>query len=145
MKIPLPVILSAFVVLAVSTTAGEPNLPPTETKEEWTTLEKKGFNDWNIAKFDVWSGAADGGSIVFRFQTDRGIGFSVVVADTHYWTAADKKAKRQVIYVVESGRYYLLVPDSMQEKQLVRILTKAAATQKGKVSGQPRGTSRSAA
>lgn len=37
-----------------------------------------------------------------------------------------------MIYLIESGRFYLLVPESKQETQLLRILTKAVTTQKGK-------------
>jgi len=112
----------------------EPNLPPPEMKlkEEWVKMETKSFNDWKIEKFIGWSGVADGGSMAFEFLTVQGIEFDVLVANSQYWTDADKKAKSQVIYLIESGRFYLLVPESTQEKQLLRILTKAATTQKGK-------------
>ncbi len=101
-------------------------------KEPWTTIEKKGFNDWKIRQFVNWGGVADGGSIAFEFLTEQGIKFEVLVANPGYWTDADKEAKHQVIYLIESGRFYLLPPESKQEKQLLGILTHAMDTQKSK-------------
>lgn len=101
-------------------------------KEPWTTIEKKGFNDWKIWQFVNWGGVADGGSIAFEFLTEQGIKFEVLVANPKYWTDADKEAKHQVIYLIESGRFYLLPPESKQEKQLLGILTHAMDTQKSK-------------
>lgn len=101
-------------------------------KEPWATIEKKGFNDWKIKQFVSWSGVADGGSLAFTFLTDRGVEFEILVANPNYWTDADKKAKCQVIYLIESERYYLLAPASEQEKHLLRILTDAISTLKGK-------------
>lgn len=106
--------------------------PDMKLKEPWTTIEKKGFNDWKIRQFVSWGGGADGGSIAFEFLTEEGIKFEVMVANPAYWTEADKEAKRQVIYLIESGRFYLLAPASKQEKHLLRILTDATDTQKGK-------------
>ena len=134
MKTSLQATLLATSVLAVSVLAKDPNLPPPEMKlkEEWATLEKKNFDDWKIDQFVGWGKAADGGSTGFEFLTDKGIDFDVLVANREYWTDADKKAKRQVIYLIESGRFYLLDPASKQEKHLLQILTDAANTQKGK-------------
>jgi hypothetical protein len=134
MKTQLSVLLLAIFVVSASLPADEPNLPPPDMKlkEPWATIEKKGFNDWKIKQFVGWSGVADGGSMAFEFLTDRGVEFDVLVANPNYWTDADKKAKRQVIYLIESGRFYLLAPASEQEKHLLRILTDAVSTLTGK-------------
>lgn len=130
-KFPLPLIASF--IFAATLLADKPNLPPPnmKLKEPWATIEKKGFNDWKIRQFVNWSGVADGGSIAFEFMTNQGVEFDVLVANPAYWTDAEKKAKHQVIYLIESGRFYLLVPDSEQEKRLLRILKEAATSLKG--------------
>ena len=134
MKAPCSASLLILAFFADSTTAKEPIFPPPEMnlKEEWATLGKKGFNDWRIDQFVGWGGVADGGSMAFQFLTGQGVEFDVLVASTQYWTDADKKAKRQVIYLIESGPFYLLVPASEQERNLLRVLTEAATAQKGK-------------
>jgi hypothetical protein len=120
----------ALFPLVFTVVAKEPNLPPPDTKERWSTLEKKGFHEWAEIKFLEWGGAADGGSLVFRFQTKDGIRFSVVIANRSYWTEKDIAEKRQVIYLIENGRYYLLNPHSEQERKLIEILTSAKSTDK---------------
>lgn len=116
----------ALLVFAVLSAGEEPKLPPPamDLKEEWETLEKKGYAGWQIRDFVLWSGVADGGSMAFEFLTDGGVEFDVLVANPGYWTVEDKKAKRQVIYLIESGRFYLLVPESDQEKKLLQMLGK---------------------
>lgn len=101
-----------------------PNLPPRKMnmKEDWTTIEKKNYSNWELAEFDGWSGVADGGSIGFRFLTTKEIKFDVLVANPSYWTAEDKEKQRQVIYLVESGRFYLLKRGSEHEKLLIGML-----------------------
>jgi hypothetical protein len=134
MKTKFLVLLLAISVFSASLFADKPKLPPPDMKlkEPWTTIEKKGFNDWKIWQFVNWGGVADGGSIAFEFLTEQGIKFEVLVANPKYWTDADKEAKHQVIYLIESGRFYLLPPESKQEKQLLGILTHAMDTQKSK-------------
>lgn len=86
MKPSLPTTLLTLFGFAASALAEEPNLPSPEMKlkEEWTTIEKKSFNDWKIEKFVGWSGVADGGSMAFDFLTDQGIEFDVLVANPEY-------------------------------------------------------------
>lgn len=137
-KFPLPLV--AILVFAVTLHADEPNMPPADLKlkEPWATIEKKGFNDWKIRQFVYWSSAADGGSIGFRFITDQGVEFDVLVANPAYWTDAERERKHQVIYLIESGRFYLLVSGSEQEKHLFRILTEAATSLKGEDRASPK-------
>ncbi len=117
-------ILIASILLGSAAIGNEPKLPPPEMdlKEEWTTLEKKNYSNWKIEEFVRWGSGADGGSIAFDFLTTNGIKFDVLVANPAYWTAEDKEKKRQVIYLIESGRFYLLKSGSEHEKHLLKML-----------------------
>lgn len=48
-----------------------------------------------------------------------------MAANPAYWTDADKKATRQVFYVIRKRRFHRLDPGSTQEKALIRMLEKA--------------------
>ena len=100
----------------------EPFLPPPDVKANWEKLKNKGFDNWQELSFVGWGGAADGGSILFKFRTKDDISFEVLIASRNYWTEEDKAKNRQVIYIIESGLFYLLEPKSAEEQQLLKMI-----------------------
>lgn len=129
--------------LAISSTllmvhAEDGMLPPKELRAEWPELKKLKFSDWGIEKFNGWDIPFDGGSKVFFFESDGGKRFNVMVANPVYWTAQDKKEKRQVFIVTHKNRFYRVEPKSGEEKNLIEKLTDAAGKLSGKGKNDPR-------
>ena len=117
-------------------------LPRPEMVGDWAAIEKS-YQSWKITKFDTWGGVADGGSIAFSFVTDTGVEFDVLVANRSWWSAKDSKDNRQPIYIAIGGgkdgqfKAYRVESKSDEEKQLLRILSEAATSLKGKERAQP--------
>lgn len=123
-------------VLAISVTltmvhAEDETLPPKNLRAEWTGLEELKFSDWEIKSFLGWEVPFDGGSKIFLFESDRGERFDLMVANPAYWTAQDKKERRQVFIVIHKNRFYRIAPKSDGEKSMIEKLTQAA----GRLSG----------
>jgi hypothetical protein len=108
----------------------DPPMPPQDLKEEWTTLEKKGFKDWKDLKFLDVGTVADGASVCYTFRIQDDSEFDVLIANPGYWTEVDKVNKRQVIYLIVDNRFYLLKPESEQEKQLLKMIKAAEVDKK---------------
>ncbi len=107
-------------------------LPPENLRAEWTELEALKFSDWGIKNFLGWDIPFDGGSKVFFFESDGGERFDLMVANPTYWTAQDKKERCQVFIVIHKNRFYRVEPKSVEEKNMIEKLNKAA----GKLSGE---------
>jgi hypothetical protein len=125
----LLLVISSFVTLAQT---DDKILPPENLRAEWTELEELKFSDWSIKGFLGWDVPFDGGSKVFFFESDGGERFDLVVANPAYWTAQDKKERRQVFLVIYKNRFYLIEPKSDEERNMIESLTKAA----GKLTGE---------
>lgn len=104
----------------------EATLPPVEKRAEWAKLEEKGFAKWKIEGFGGYAEPLDGGSKIFSFNNGGEGGFEVMVANPAYWTAEERKAGRQVFFVIHDGLYYRVEAGSEGEKQLQEKLDKAA-------------------
>jgi hypothetical protein len=117
-------------------------LPRPEMVGDWATIAKA-YQSWKITKFDTWGEVADGGSIAFRFVTDTGVEFAVLVANRSWWSAKDAKDNRQPIYITIGGgkdrqfKAYRVESKSAEEKQLLRILSVTATSLSGKERAQP--------
>ena len=107
-------------------------LPPKDLRAEWKELQELKFSDWGIKNFLGWDVPFDGGSKVFFFESDGGERFDLVVANPAYWTAQDKKERRQVFLVIHKNRFYRIKPKSDEEKDMIEKLTVAA----GQLSGE---------
>ena len=129
--------------LAISSTvlmvqAEDGLLPPKDLRAEWAELQELKFSDWGIKKFNGWDVPFDGGSKVFFFESDGGEKFDVMVANPAYWTAQDKKERRQVFIVIHKNRFYRVEPKSDEEKNLIEKLTDAAGKLSGESKNDPR-------
>ena len=124
-----------WLTLAASMGADE-RLPPKELRADWQQFKE--FTDLNIEAFTGWDTPFDGGSKVFFFRSTTGIVFDVVAANPAYWTDADKKARRQVFYVIRKRRFHRLDPGSAQEKALIRMLEKARPRLEGSERTDPK-------
>jgi hypothetical protein len=105
--------------------ADDQMLPPKELRAEWSELQELKFSDWSIKDFLGWDIPFDGGSKVFFFKSDGGERFDLMVANPEYWTAEDKKERRQVFIVIYKNRFYRIEPKSDEEKIMIAKLTKA--------------------
>jgi hypothetical protein len=112
--------------------AEDANLPSKGLRAEWSELQELKFSDWSIKNFLGWDVPFDGGSKVFFFEADGGERFDLMVANPAYWTAQDKKERRQVFIVIHKNRFYRVEPKSDEEKNMIGKLTKAA----GQLSGE---------
>jgi hypothetical protein len=123
-----------LVISAALTTvhAEDAILPPKEQRAEWTELQDQKFSEWSIKTFLGWDVPFDGGSKVFFFESDGGESFDLVVAHPNYWTAQDKKQRRQVFLIRHKNRFYRIDSKSEEEKNMIQKLTEAA----GKLSGE---------
>ncbi len=101
---------------------GEDTLPPKSVRAEWSELEALKFSEWRIEEFNGWAIPFDGGSKVFFFKSSTGKAFDVVAANPAYWTKEDKKARRQVFYVIHNKKFYKLKEGSDAEKSLISML-----------------------
>lgn len=106
-------------------------LPPVDMRADWAELEKLQFTGWKIKEFHGWAVPFDGGSKVSFFETDTGERFDVMAANPAYWTAEDKKALKQVFYLIHKNQFYRIEPESEQEKLLVKMITDARPELKG--------------
>lgn len=131
----LLLIIAIFVSLAQ---ADDKMLPPEHLRAKWTELEQLKFSDWGIKNFLGWDIPFDGGSKVFFFESDGGERFDLMVANPAYWTAQDKKERRQVFIVIHKNRFYRIEPKSDQEKNMIEKLTKAAGTLLGEGKKDPK-------
>jgi hypothetical protein len=107
-------------------------LPPKDLRADWTELQELKFSDWSINNFLGWDVPFDGGSKVFFFESDGGERFDLMVANPSYWTAQDKRERRQVFIVIHKNRFYRIEPKSDEEKNMIEKLTEAA----GKLLGE---------
>jgi len=112
--------------------ANDEILPSDDLSAEWTELQELKFSDWSIKSFHGWGEPFDGGSKVFFFESDGGEKFDLMVANPSYWTAQDKKERRQVFLVIHKNRFYRIEPKSDEERNMIEKLTKAA----GQLSGE---------
>lgn len=104
-------------------------------------LEASDIQTWKIAAYKGWQRIFDGGdpgigSMVFSFSTSSGINFSIMAANTTYWTADDRRLKRQVYYLLRGDEKFLIKPKSEEETKLSDILSEwtNGAANKGKES-----------
>lgn len=112
--------------------AEDANPPSKGLRAEWSELQELKFSDWSIKNFLGWDVPFDGGSKVFFFESDGGERFDLMVANPAYWTAQDKKERRQVFIVIHKNRFYRVEPKSDEEKNMIGKLAKAA----GQLSGE---------
>lgn len=61
-----------------------------------------------------------------------------MAANPAYWTAQDKKERRQVFYVIHKNRFYRVEPKSDAEKNLIKKLTVAASQLSGEGKEDPK-------
>ena len=113
-------------------------LPPEKLRGEWSEAEVADFATWEVAKFHGWATPFDGGSKVFFFETADGRGFNVMLANPAYWTEADRKARRQVYFVIVKNRFYRLESGGEPEQELLAMLATAARNLKGVGDEDPR-------
>lgn len=130
-------------LLAMATTlalvhADDKMLPPKDLRTDWTELQKLKFSEWGIKSFLGWDVPFDGGSKVFFFESDGGERFDLMVANPTYWTAQDKKESRQVFLVIHKNRFYRVEPQSVEEKNMIENLTKAAGILTGEGKKDPK-------
>ena len=121
-------LLALTIPLALFANAGgNLRLPPDELRADWSELKELKFSEWAIKSFDGWASPFDGGSKVFFFQTTSGERFDIMVANPGYWTDEDKKAGRQVFFIIRNNRFYRIDARSAEEKNIIEKLTNAAA------------------
>lgn len=129
-----------FVILIALTTLhaeGEEILPPEDRRAEWPELRELGFPDWGINKFNGWGVPFDGGSKVFFFESDGGERFDLMVANRGYWSAEDRKERRQVFIIIHKNRFYRVEPGSDEEQNIIEKLTDAAKRLRGEGKTDP--------
>ena len=131
----LLLVIAIFVTIAQ---ADDKMLPPEHLRAKWTELEELKFSDWGIKSFLGWDIPFDGGSKVFFFESDGGERFDLMVANPTYWTAQDKKERRQVFIVIHKNRFYRIEPKSDQEKNMIEKLAKAAGRLLGEGKKDPK-------
>ena len=105
--------------------------PPKNLRAPWVELAELKFTDWKIAAYKGFAEPFDGGSKVFSFETENGLGFAIMAANPEYWTAADLKAKKQVFYLVHKNRFYRIESESDGEVAVISMLEAAAAMLEG--------------
>jgi hypothetical protein len=113
-------------------------LPPKDLRAEWIELEELKFSDWTIKDFIGWGEPFDGGSKVFFFESDGGEKFDLMVANPSYWTAQDKKERRQVFIVIHKSRFYRIELKSNEETNMIAKLTEAAGMLSGEGERDPK-------
>jgi len=113
-------------------------LPPKELRAEWKELQEQKFSDWSIKSFLGWDVPSDGGSKVFFLESDGGERFDLVVANPAYWTAQDKKERRQVFFVIHKNRFYRIDPKSDEEKDMIKKLSQAGERLTGEGKKDPK-------
>ena len=133
----------ARLLLVISSTitlvqADDQLLPPKEIRGEWRVLEELKFSDWSIKRFLGWDVPFDGGSKVFSLESDGGERFDLMVANPAYWTAHDKKERRQVFFVIHKSRFYRIDPKSKEEKVMIEKLRQAAERLSGEGKMNPK-------
>lgn len=99
-----------------------------EATPKAAVLGASDIQTWKIAAYEGWQRTFDGGnpgigSMVFSFSTSSGIKFSIMAANTTYWTADDRRLKRQVYYLLRGDEKFLIKPKSEEETKLLDILT----------------------
>jgi len=117
---------------------GDLKLPPDELRADWSELKEIKFNEWTIKSFDGWAIPFDGGSKVFSFQTTSGERFDIMAANPGYWTDEDKKAGKQVFFVIRKNRFYRIAPDSDEERSVIKKLDAARTTLSGQGEKDPK-------
>jgi len=117
---------------------GDERLPPEKLRAEWKELKEIRLSELEITAFHGWDLPFDGGSKVF-FLEAAGARFDIVVANPNYWTEEDKKEKQQVFYLTAGkNRFYLIEPESEEEKIISDALLKASKTLKGEERQNPK-------
>lgn len=111
-------------------------LPPEKSRAPWSEL--KNFAKWQIKEFKGWAVPFDGGSKVFFFQTTSGDHFDVMAANPAYWTAEDKKNRKQVFFVIRKDQFYRLESGSDQETALIKMIEEARPGLSGKERTDPK-------
>ncbi|HEX7262335.1 MAG TPA: hypothetical protein VF258_11015, partial [Luteolibacter sp.] len=106
--------------------AADKIMPGKDLLAEWKEIQELKFSDWTIKKFLGWDIAGDGGSKGYFFESDGGERFDVIVANPAYWTEEDKQERRQVFFVIHKSRFYRIEPKSVEERNIIEKLTKAA-------------------
>jgi len=125
---PRIALLMLVISLLRSAYAGDkPTHPPEEHIGKWSELRKLDFKNWRIKSYDGSTGVFDGGSWVCSFTRIDETGFSVMIANPSYWTAEDKRLKRQVFYLLHEERFFLISSGSTEEKILLQKLSEASA------------------
>ncbi|MEO0016812.1 MAG: hypothetical protein RLZZ522_95, partial [Verrucomicrobiota bacterium] len=71
-------------------------------------------------------------------QTTSGERFDIMAANPGYWTDEEKKAGRQVFFIIRNNRFYRIAPDSDEERNVIEKLEAAKATLAGKGQKDPR-------
>jgi hypothetical protein len=118
--------------------SGDVQLPPKELRAEWSDLKELKFTEWTIKSFNGWDVPFDGGSKVCFFESASGEKFDIMAANLAYWTDAEKKAGKQVFFVIHKNRYYRIEPNSDQERNVIEKLETAKSTLSGEGNKDPR-------
>lgn len=114
--------LAAAFFLCLSGYADDKTLPPVQLRAQWSELEALGYSRWQIKEFNGWAVPFDGGSKVFFFVTTSGEPFDLMAANPAYWTADDKRNRRQVFYLVHKNRFYRINPNSKEQAKLIAMI-----------------------
>ena len=119
------IVAIAILLTSMQFVVSEETLPPKSVRAEWSELDALKFSEWRITEFNGWAIPFDGGSKVFFFKSHTGKIFDVVAANPAYWTKEDKKARRQIFYVIHNKKFYRLEEGSAAEKSLISMLQAA--------------------
>lgn len=131
--------MPACLVLALAIqVADAQQLPPVELRAEWAELGEVKFESWEIRSFTGWDEFGDGGSRGFNFESTTAGPFIVLAANPAYWSEEDRKEKRQVFFLIRKDRFHLITPGSAEEKKIISMLEKAAATLAGEGRTDPK-------
>lgn len=111
-------------------------LPPEELLAPWSEWED--FATWQIKAFKGWDIPFDGGSKVFFFQSSLDDRFDVMAANPAYWTAEEKKERKQVFSVIRQNRFYRVISGSQKEAALIKMIENARPRLEGEGKTDPK-------
>lgn len=121
------ILLTACLAIPLRAAEDAAALPGDAKLAEWSELEGKKFDSWSIKEYLGCAEPFDGGSKIFGFSSEPGKSFEVILANPAYWTPEEKKAGRQVFFVIHDRLFYRVVPESGGEEILIEKITQAAA------------------
>jgi hypothetical protein len=134
-------VFAQLVILMITTgllRSEDDRQPPADARGHWKDLHAKELLSWEIKKFVGWEVLLDGGSKHFALKSDGDKRFGIIAANPQYWTAEDRKARRQAYFIHHKGKFYRIHPGSNEEKKLVETLKTAAKRLQGRGNRHPK-------